>query len=543
MHMKKFLLPVFVFLLLASCTEKVDLLVHHARIYTVDSSFSIATAMAIRDGQIVAIGNEEEILGKFRSDSMLNADGSFVYPGFIDAHSHFTDYGESLYQVDLRYSSSWEEVLDRVQKFAAEHPEMPWIRGSGWDQNRFPGKQYPTNVQLDTLYPNKPVYLERIDGHAAIANTAALQLAGVQAGQTILGGTYAVENNRLTGLLIDNAKGSVTAKIPASTPEDFKKWIQAAQQNCWAYGLTSVTDCGISPITVKKLDELQTTGDLRMRLYVMLSDAPESYASTYFKNNGYISDYLVVKGIKVYGDGALGSRGACLLHPYEDRKDWSGFLLSQASHFDSIAAKLIGTDFQMCTHAIGDSANRIILKTYANYLKGKNDKRWRIEHAQVVNQDDFHYFGDYSIIPSVQPTHATSDMYWAEERLGSQRVKGAYAFKQLLDENGWMPLGTDFNVEEINPFRTFLAAVVRKDAKGYPANGFQMENALGREETLRGMTIWAAKANRMEQQIGSLEKGKKADFILLDHDLMTVSPDRILKVKVQKTYINGERVY
>ena len=519
------------------------MIVHNAQIYTVDSAFTKVKAMAIQQGKIVALGTEEEIMGQYQSDSLLDAKGAYVYPGFIDAHSHFVDYGESLFQVDLRYSSSWEEVLERIKKFVVLHPDMPWIRGSGWDQNRFPGKQYPNKAALDSLFPNKPVYLERIDGHAAIANSLALQLAGIQPGQTILGGQYATENNQLTGLLIDNAKGSVAAKIPAATDDDFKKWIKAAQENCWAYGLTSVTDCGISPGTVDKLDELQKSGDLRMRLYVMLSDAPSTYNSSYFKNNGYVSDHLVVKGIKVYGDGALGSRGACLLQPYEDRKDWSGFLLSQASHFDSIAAKLIGTDFQMCTHAIGDSANRIILQTYANYLKGKNDKRWRIEHAQVVNQDDFHYFGDYSIIPSVQPTHATSDMYWAEERLGPQRVKGAYAFKQLLDQNGWMPLGTDFNVEEINPFRTFLAAVVRKDAKGFPANGFQMENALDRESTLRGMTIWAARANRMEKQIGSLEKGKKADFILLDQDLMTVAPERILKVNVQKTYINGERVY
>lgn len=275
----------------------------------------------------------------------------------------------------------------------------------------------------------------------------------------------------------------------------------------------------------------------------MLSDHADSYNSSYFKNGGYTTERLKVKGIKVYGDGALGSRGASLLQHYSDQPGWGGFLLSSQAHFDSIAAKLINTDFQMCTHAIGDSANRTILKVYAKYLKGKNDKRWRIEHAQIIHPDDFQYFGKYSIIPSVQPTHGTSDMYWAGDRLGAERLKGAYAYKQLLAENNWMPLGTDFPVEEINPFKTFLAAVVRKDAKGYPSKGFQIENALTREETIKGMTIWAAKANRMEKEVGSLEKGKKADFIILDKDLMKVEPDSILKVKVLSTFVNGERVH
>jgi predicted amidohydrolase YtcJ len=245
----------------------------------------------------------------------------------------------------------------------------------------------------------------------------------------------------------------------------------------------------------------------------------------------------------VYADGALGSRGACLLQPYNDRSGWNGFLLSSINHFDSVANLLSASNFQMCTHAIGDSANRMILKVYAKYLKGKNDKRWRVEHAQIIHPDDFHFFGDYNIIPSVQPTHGTSDMYWAGDRLGAERLKGGYAFQQLLQQNNWLPLGTDFPVEQINPFKTFLAAVARKDTKGYPDGGFQMENALTREQTIKGMTIWAAKANRMEKEVGSLEKGKKADFIILDKDLMKVSADSIMHIKVMKTYVNGERVH
>jgi hypothetical protein len=540
----RILIALFALVSLSSCIQqRVDMIVHHAQIYTVDNQFSTAEAMAVQDGKIVAVGTNDAILKEYTSDSVVNAAGAVVYPGFIDAHAHFVGYGQSLFAVDLMFVNSWEEVINRVKDFAVKHPGTSWIRGRGWDQNRFPGKQFPTNEQLNALFPDRPVILERVDGHASIANNAALTIAGIKAGQTMEGGSFVVANGKLTGLLIDNAVGMVEKFAPAVTKEDYKNWLTAAQANCFATGLTTITDCGLHPTAVSMIDTLQQNNDLKMRLYVMLSDHPDSYASSYFTKGGYTTDRLKVKGIKVYGDGALGSRGACLLKHYADQKGWGGFLLSSKAHFDSIAAKLINTDFQMCTHAIGDSANRTILNVYAKYLKGKNDKRWRIEHAQIVHPDDFQYFGKYSIIPSVQPTHGTSDMYWAGDRLGEERMKGAYAYKQLLEQNNWLPLGTDFPVEEINPFKTFLAAVVRKDAKGYPAEGFQMENALTREQTIRGMTIWAAKANRMEKEIGSLEVGKKADFIMLDKDLMKVSADSILKVKVIKTFINGERVH
>jgi len=528
----------------SSCiNQRVDLIVHHAQIYTVNNEFTIAEAMAIQDGKIVAIGTNDDILKEYQSDSVVNANNAIIYPGFIDAHAHFLEYGQSLYTVGLMFAPSWTEVIDRVKAFAVKHPGKGWIRGRGWDQNRFLGKQFPTNEELNILFPDRPVILERVDGHASIANDFALALAGVKAGQTIEGGQFTMQNGKLTGLLIDNAVDAVVKKIPNATQEDYKNWLTSAQQNCFATGLTTITDCGLSPEDVDKVDALQKSNDLKMRLYVMLSDKPSTYTSKYFTSGGYITDKLTVKGIKVYGDGALGSRGACLLQAYSDKSGWTGFLRSSPAHFDSVAAKLINTDFQMCTHAIGDSANRTILKIYAKYLKGKNDKRWRIEHAQILNAEDFHYFADNNIIPSVQPTHATSDMYWAGDRLGAERLKGGYAFKQLLAQNNWLPLGTDFPVEEINPFKTFLAAVARQDSKGFPAGGFQMENALTREQTIRGMTIWAAKANRMEKQVGSIEIGKKADFIILDKDLMKVPTDSILQVKVLKTYLNGERVF
>jgi predicted amidohydrolase YtcJ len=334
----------------------------------------------------------------------------------------------------------------------------------------------------------------------------------------------------------------VSARIPAATAEQFAKELRDAEANCFAMGLTTIDDCGLSYQSVDRIMALHKNGSLKMRLFVMLSDEPANY--DYLEHSGVIkTDRLHVRGFKVYGDGALGSRGACLLKPYSDRPGYSGFLLSSPAHFDSVASRIHKRGFQMCTHAIGDSGTRIILNTYQKYLAGKNDLRWRIEHAQVVNPADFALFGANSIIPSVQPTHATSDMYWAAERLGNERVKGAYAFKQLLQQNGWIALGTDFPVEDISPFKTFFAAVARKDDKGWPAGGFQPENALTREEALKGMTIWAAQSNFEEKDKGSLEKGKWADFIILNRDLMTVNEMEILQTSVLKTFLAGELVY
>ena len=531
-------------LFLTSCggPKKVDTIVVNGVIYTVDSSFSTAQAMAIKDGLIVATGTDAEILAAYTATEKIDAKGQAVYPGFIDAHAHFVGYGKSLFQVDLFGTTSWEEAVERVKVFAAAHPELAWIEGRGWDQNKWPGKKYPTNALLNTLFPNTPVVLQRVDGHAAIANQKAFDIAGVKPGQTIVGGEVETKNGILTGVLIDNAKGLVYGSIPAVTKQTYTQWLQAAQQNCFAQGLTTVTDCGLDMSDINIIDTLQQEGKINMRLFAMLSDNPENLTA-YLKRGPYKTDKLFVNGFKVYADGALGSRGACLLHSYEDRKDWSGFLLANISHYDSLASVLAASKFQMCTHAIGDSANRQILNIYNKYLQKGNDRRWRIEHAQVVNPADFNLFGAAAVVPSVQPTHATSDMYWAAERLGNERMKGAYAYKQLMDQNGWIPLGTDFPVEDISPFKTFLAAVGRVDAKGFPEGGFQSENALSREQTIRGMTIWAAKASFLEKEVGSLEAGKKADFIILAQDLMQVPVNKILDTKVVATYSGGKKVF
>jgi predicted amidohydrolase YtcJ len=529
--------------ILSSCSnkQKIDLLVYNATVYTVDSSFSKAEAIAVDKGRIVAVGNSKDLQNQFDAKEKIDAQGKYIFPGLMDAHSHFLDYGLGLNQADLVGTTSWDDVLDRVKKFSNENKEG-WIVGNGWDQNDWTEKNFPNNEKLNELFPDRPVILSRIDGHAAIANNKALQLAGVKAGDKLEGGEVEVKNGKITGILIDNATGLVYSKVPKPTTAQLTDALMDAQNNCFAAGLTTVSDCGLDYSMALLIDSLQKKNELKIRMYVMLTDSKRDY-DFLFKNGKIKTDRLNVRAFKLFADGALGSRGACLLQPYSDKPGWTGFLLSSPEHFDSCAKIIAEHGFQMCTHAIGDSGNRTMLKIYAKYLKGKNDQRWRIEHAQVVNKNDFHYFGDYNIIPSVQPTHATSDMYWAGDRLGKERLKYAYANKELMNENGWIPLGTDFPVEDISPIKTFYAAVFRQDAKGFPAGGFEMENALTRQEAIRGMTIWAAKANFEEHEKGSLEKGKFADFVILDNDLMTTNEKDVLNTKVLKTFVNGEKVF
>ncbi|HEK21777.1 amidohydrolase [Mucilaginibacter sp.] len=541
--MKRFLPAIL--LLAAACSPKreynADLLVKNAVVYTTDSSFTIANALVVKGGRIQAVGDLYSLDKKYYAREVIDAQGKAVYPGFIDAHAHFMEYGLGLQNANLAGLKSWQAVLDTVKNYAA-HKTDGWIVGAGWDQNIWTNKAFPDKAKLDSLFPVRPVILHRVDGHAAIANQAALNIAGVKPGQKIIGGSIETVNGKLTGILVDNAVGIVTRKIPAPTEQMIQAALLDAQKNCFAVGLTTVDDCGVPYQLINVIAQLQHKGDLKVRLYLMLSDQPENY-DYLFKRGAYKTPGLNVRAFKVYADGALGSRGACLLKPYTDQPKWNGFLLSPKTHFEEVAKKIAEHGFQMATHAIGDSANRVILKIYAENLKGKNDKRWRIEHAQIISPEDVKLFGDNSIIPSVQPTHATSDMAWAIKRLGADRLKTAYAYKNLLKQNGWIPLGTDFPVENINPMYTFYAAVERKDLKGQPAGGFQMDNALSRQEALRGMTIWAAKANFEEKEKGSIEPGKFADFVILDQDIMKAKGSELPKVKVLKTFVNGVKVY
>lgn len=541
--MKNLFLCSFI-LFFISCNDSkqaIDLLIINGTVYTVDSTFSKTEAIAIKDGKIIETGTTEALEKKYNAKETLNAEGKFVYPGFIDAHAHFAGYGQTLEEADLVGTKSWQQIVDIVKDYAATHNEG-WITGRGWDQNDWDDTTFPDNTLLNEMFPDRPVILGRIDGHAAIANQHALDLAGVKPGDKIEGGSVEVKNGKLTGILIDNAIGLVRSKMPAPTEKQITDALLKAQKNCFEQGLTTIHDCGLSYQMAELIDRLQKDAKLKMKLNVLLSDSDPNY-KWLFEKGKIKTDRLSVRGFKVFADGALGSRGACLIKPYSDQPGWVGFLLSSPEHFDSVANIIYQNGMQMCTHAIGDSGNRTLLNIYAKYLKGKNDLRWRIEHAQVISPDDFKLFGENNIVPSIQPTHATSDMYWAEKRLGPERIKGAYAYKDLLNQNGWVALGTDFPVEDISPMKTFLAAVFRQDAEGYPQGGFQMENALSREETLRGMTIWAAKSAFEENEKGSLEPGKFADIVILDQDIMTIPENKILSTKVFTTIVNGEKVF
>jgi len=526
-----------------SCKQKetVDHIIYDATVYTVDSVFSVQQAIAVKNGKIIAVGSNAGILQSFQSALTEKATGKFIYPGLIDAHCHFTGYATDMWKCDLTGTASFDAVLDRLKSYAATATTQ-WLYGRGWDQNDWPEKTFPDKTKLDSLFPDRPVFLKRIDGHAVLVNQKALDIAGITAALKVPGGSIEVKSGKLTGMLIDNAMDLAEKAIPLISDAEAMRYFKQAQDSCFQYGITGVHDCGISEHTVDLVDAAQTAGALYMKIFALLSDSTPYY-QRWLQRGVYKTELLHVGGFKLYADGALGSRGACLLQPYSDKPGWNGFLLSATEHFNEVAALLARSNFQMCTHAIGDSANRKILSAYAAVLKEKNDKRWRIEHAQVVNETDFIYFNNFSIVPSVQPTHATSDMYWAGERLGKTRIKNGYAYKKLLAQNGWIALGTDFPVEDINPFKTFYAAVVRKDSNGYPKTGFQTENALTRKEALQGMTIWAAKAAFEEREKGSLEKGKAADFFVCDKDLMKTGDETILQTKVSATFVNGKKIY
>ena len=529
------------FTLVLMAQKNADLIITNAKIYTVNQNFDTAESMVISNGKIMAIGKSADLLKKFKSKNIQNLQGKTVFPGLIDAHCHFTGFATDQWKCELWGTKSWEEILKKISEYAKTAPKE-WLYGRSWDQNDWAVKEFPNKEKLDELFPNRPVYLKRIDGHAAVANQKALDIAEITKDSKSLGGEIELKNGKLTGILVDNAMLLVEKHIPEIDDELAIRYFSDLQKTCFSYGLTSLHDCGISEETLELLEKAQSQNVLKMKIFALMKDDPDYY-DRWIKKGRYTNKNITVGGFKVYSDGALGSRGACLNHDYADKKGWKGFLLSDRKHFEDLAKKVKNSNLQMCTHAIGDSANRTILQIYGEVLGIKNDRRWRIEHAQIVDKNDFDLFGKYSIIPSVQPTHATSDMYWAEERLGKERLKFSYAYEELLKQNNWLPLGTDFPVEEISPLKTFYSAVARKDSKHFPEGGFQKENALTREQALRGMTIWAAKAAFQENEIGSLEVGKSGDFIIVDQDLMTVPEVKILDTKVLETYSNGKKVF
>ena len=522
--------------------QPADVLVYNATVYTVDSAFSQAQAFAVKDGRFVAVGTADELRGRFQAKQEVDAQGQFIYPGFYDAHCHFYRYGLGLRDADLVGTESWA-VVQKLRQQQQQYPQAAWLTGRGWDQNDWPGKQFPTKDTLDALFPNTPVFIVRVDGHAALVNQKALDLAGITARTPISGGTITKDAaGQLTGLLVDNAVDLVSGKIPAPTPAETETLLLEAQQRCLAVGLTSLADAGLDKPNIDQLEALQKAGKLKVRLYAMLNPT-KANRDFYFRSGPIFAERLTVNSFKVYADGALGSRGACLTAPYADQPKETGFLLSTEKEYRALAREIAASKFQMNTHAIGDSANRIILSIYGEALRGQKDRRWRIEHAQVVTPADMPRFGQFGIVPSVQPTHATSDMYWAGERLGAARLKTAYAYEALRQQYGQVAIGSDFPVEDINPLFGFHAAVARQDARNYPSGGFQTENALSRPNALRGMTTWAAHAAFEDKQKGSIRSGMAADFIVLDTDLLKAPKEKLRAAKVQQTWIAGEKVF
>lgn len=526
----------------ASAKQDADLLIFAKRIYIVDKRFSVATGLAVQNGKIADTGSYDYLTHKYVCDKIINEPDKFVYPGFIDAHCHFSGYALDGYKCDLIGTKSFDDVLNKLQDYERTN-KYSWIYGRGWDQNDWDIKEFPNKKRLDEVFPNKPVILKRIDGHAILCNQKALNMAGITFATKITGGLIEVKDGKLTGILIDNAMEPVEAIIPKLPEQDAVNYLHKTENECFKYGLTGIIDCSVTANVIKLEKRLYSKKQLQIGNIILLASFDKPTLTQLAYNGPDKKGQIQVKGIKMYADGALGSRGACLLKDYSDAPGTKGMIITSETDMHSIADTAIKYNLQLCTHAIGDSANRTVLDLYAEYLKGKNDRRWRIEHAQVIDNHDYDKFSTYSIIPSVQPTHAISDMPWVEDRLGAERTSEAYAYKKLLDENGWIALGTDFPVEAIDPLATFYTAVVRKDKDGNPPGGFQKENALSREEALRGMTIWAAKSAFIEKDKGNLKTGKDADIVILDQDIMSVPEKDLPDVRVIYTIVKGKIVY
>lgn len=528
-----------------SCQEKelqkVDYIINNATIYTVDSAMSIVQSMAITNGKIEAVGTNEEISEKYFSEDVRDFSGKYIYPGLIDAHCHFFGYGlNKVKRADLSGLNSKQEVLTELFTFS-RHNMSSWLEGRGWDQNTWENKSFPNKHDLDSLFADIPVYLIRVDGHAAWVNSKALELAQITKNTKVEGGEVLIENGEPSGILLDKAMDLVRNLIPEPNEEMKIQALKLAQEDCFSVGLTSLGEAGLSIDEIHLIDSLQKGNQLKMRIYVMLEVTESKDLNPNIEK--IKTERLNFRSLKMYADGALGSRGALLLKPYSDAKSQQGIQVATNEFINEACNFAYANGFQLNAHAIGDSAVRILLNSYGNVLKEKNDLRWRIEHSQIVDENDFELYGKYSIIPSVQPTHATSDMFWADERLGNERIKNAYAYKKLLEENGWIAGGSDFPIENINPLLGFYAAVFRVDSEGKPDGGFQMENALTREEALKAMTIWAAKVAFEENEKGSLEAGKFADFVVYDKDFMTIPAKEIPELKTLKTFLSGKEIF
>lgn len=527
-----------------------DLIVTNARVYTADESRPLAEAFAVRDGRIVFVGSRQEADAlKGSATRVVDAGGRTVIPGMVDAHAHFGGLAQKLRAVDLVGTKSYDEVIARVVEKAKTTPKGTWIIGRGWDQNAWGDTRFPTHEKLSAALPDHPVALERVDGHAAFANMAAMRLAELTAATKDPSGGKIIRDaqGNPTGVLVDNASSIVERKIPAPTMADTRAALKDAIAVMHRWGLTGVHDAGASAPMIDLYEDMAKSKELGLRLYVMIGDdstALRKYMAMGPRSALY-DGQVWVRSIKLYADGAMGSRGAALLEPYSDDPNNTGLLLSAPAHIRDVAERALKSGFQVNTHAIGDRGNRVVLDAYEQALKTvpTADHRFRVEHAQIINYDDIPRFAQLGVIPSMQASHQTSDMYWIGKRLGPTRVLGAYAWRSLINSGVIIPNGSDFPVEEVNPLISFHASIARQDANDWPAGGWFPEQRMTREEALRSMTLWPAQAAFQEKEMGSLTTGKFADFVILDQDIMRVPAELVLKTKVLATYVAGKPVF
>lgn len=519
--------------------KSVDLIIHNAKVHTMVDNAEIAEAIAIKDGKIVEVGPERQILNKYSSDEEIDAEGKDVYPGLTDAHGHILSYAKQLLSADLVGTKSMDEVLVRLEKYQSKN-KRKFIVGRGWDQSLWGTTEFPTNEQLNKLFPTIPVCLIRIDGHALLANDACLKLANITADTQINGGIIHVKEDKCTGLLVDNAMNPVYALIPEFPKSEIMNAINEIQDELFQYGITGVHEAGIENKDIALFKEMIDKHDFDLNVYAMLMPSDENIAFAR-KKGIYTYKNLLIRSFKVMGDGALGSRGALLKQPYSDQHPYHGVLTTSIEDMKRIAGICEETGYQMNTHAIGDSTNKILLDLYERIFEVNKDHRWRIEHAQVIDPKDFELFSRYAIFPSVQPTHAVSDQRWAEQRLGRQRMIGAYAYKSLLNQFGMLAIGTDFPIELTDPFLTIHAAVQRTNVDNLPSGGFYPKEALTIEECIKGMTSWAAFASFQENELGTIEKGKDATLAIFENPVSS-------QVEFQPNFasyvfIKGKKVY
>jgi len=529
---------------------RADLIVVNANVYTVDNARPRASAFAVRDGRIVFVGSDSEArMLAGAGTRILDLHGRTVIPGMIDAHAHLSGLATSLRNVQLAGSRTYDEVIRRIVERARTLKPGEWLEGRGWDQNLWPDKNFPTHEALSRATPNNPVVMSRIDGHALLANAAAMRLAGITAATKDPAGGRIIRlpNGDPSGVFVDNAQGLVRRAVPSTSDATMREATVAAIAESNKWGLTGLDDAGEPRRIIDIFESLAREGRFNLRGYIMVGDNAGDIAhyTTRGPQNGLYGGHIWIRAIKTYADGALGSRGAALLAPYSDDPGNVGLLVSTPEHLEQVAEIGLRSGFQVATHAIGDRGNRVALDAFEAALKKvpTTDHRFRVEHAQVISPLDIPRFAKLGVIPSMQASHQTSDMRWAEARVGPQRIRGAYAWRSLLNTGVVIPNGTDFPVEQVNPLITFHSSVTRQDTTNWPGGGWYPDQAMTRDEALKSMTIWAAYAAFQEKELGSLTPGKYADFVVLDRDIMTVPATEIMSTRVVSTYLGGKSVY